>query len=334
MSPIKLEERVLRILDSVKAGRFIEDSLVEIKAEWPETAKAARQIGGHANAARGSSILWIIGVDEKGGVIGVDFSELSSWHSKVEAQFDGLAPPMVLSINVPDGDVIVAALVFETDRAPYVIKNSDFNKPGGGRVEYEVPWREGTRTRSARRRDLIKMLAPLQEQPVIEVRDCRLTLGSRKSATTVARFLSLAATFYIIPRSEQPVVFPYHRISAEALVVGSNKSLAIGSIRFVDGSAPGGGFRITSLATLNQPSPVTVKGQFEMLEITQSEILLRGPRSVKIYGSAPLGETPIEESASIKFTLQMNGALENMACTITCSCGRVVAEDGTILWKS
>lgn len=65
MRQIEIEAWVLRVIEQVKRGQSNEDSRVELKARWIEPEKAARQIAGHANAARGDKILWIIGLDEK-----------------------------------------------------------------------------------------------------------------------------------------------------------------------------------------------------------------------------------------------------------------------------
>ena len=66
MKAIEIEYWALRILERVEKHQPIEDTWVELKAEWPvETAKTARQLAGHANAARGEPVLWLIGVDEK-----------------------------------------------------------------------------------------------------------------------------------------------------------------------------------------------------------------------------------------------------------------------------
>ena len=35
------------------------------------------------------------------------------------------------------------AILIETDRAPFVVKNPKHGKSGGGPVSLEVPWREG-----------------------------------------------------------------------------------------------------------------------------------------------------------------------------------------------
>lgn len=117
----EIENWALNIIDRVKAGHPNEDHRVELKAAWPDPYKAARRIAGHGNAARGESFLWLIGVDKKLGVKGVSMTDLARWYAQVESQFDGLAPDMTpLNIHV-DGNTIVA-LLFESDRAPFVIK--------------------------------------------------------------------------------------------------------------------------------------------------------------------------------------------------------------------
>ncbi len=78
----------------------------------------------------------------------------------MSSRFDQVAPELVrhLNVHLSNGEV-VAALLFSTDRAPYVVKN------GGGSPELEVPIREGTRTRSARRDELLRMLVPAVSVP-------------------------------------------------------------------------------------------------------------------------------------------------------------------------
>jgi hypothetical protein len=74
-SPEQVEAWVLPIVDRVRERRSIEDDRVELKADWPDIEKAARRVAGHANAAGGGSVLWIIGIDERRGVVpfaGVD----------------------------------------------------------------------------------------------------------------------------------------------------------------------------------------------------------------------------------------------------------------------
>jgi hypothetical protein len=142
MNSRQIESWALRVIDCVKSGQPNEDFLVELKREWIDKYKAARRIAGHANAARGENILWLIGVDEKQSlVVGAAAAELASWYPAVASFFNELAPRMI-PLNIPVDDVIVVALLFETDRAPFVIKNPANGQPGGGAVELEVPWRE------------------------------------------------------------------------------------------------------------------------------------------------------------------------------------------------
>src|SRR5262249_4597625 len=143
-----------------EARQPIEDSRVELKAKWPdEPAKAARRIAGHANAARGEHILWLIGVDEVNGVSGADHQEMADWLAGVSKQFDGLAP-RCYDLNVPtkNGKTVVA-LLFETNRAPFVVKNPYYGRRKDDPISLEVPWREGTKVRSAARSDLMLLLS-------------------------------------------------------------------------------------------------------------------------------------------------------------------------------
>src|SRR5437016_570969 len=91
----QLEGWALNVLDRVVSGGRIEDSRVEAKRDWPEKVDAARKIAGHANAAGGNPILWLIGVDEKDHTVpGADYKELADWFPGVRSQFDDLAPPL------------------------------------------------------------------------------------------------------------------------------------------------------------------------------------------------------------------------------------------------
>ena len=174
MRPHEIENWVLSVIDRVERHLPNEDSRVELKSEWIEPQKAARQIAAHANAARGEPILWIIGVDQQRGVVGANHEELADWFAGVKAQFDGLAPQLT-DLTVPVRNGAVAALLFETDRSPFVVKNPVFGQTGGGPVQFEVPWREHTSTRTATRSELIKLLSPLQKLPSFEILSATLS---------------------------------------------------------------------------------------------------------------------------------------------------------------
>jgi len=147
------------IVEAVLAKQRIEDSRIELKSSWPDSRKAADRLAAHANAARGTSILWLIGVDEKNSKLAnVDPVELANWLRSVESFFDGFAPRLAIDANVRiDGNTVVA-LYFETHQgSPFVVIGTKGSYP-----EFVVPWREGTALRAARRDDLLKILVPIR----------------------------------------------------------------------------------------------------------------------------------------------------------------------------
>src|SRR5688572_14287977 len=95
MTTMQLENWAREVIERVTAGQHVEASRVELKGEWPtEHRDAARTIAGQANAARGEPFLYLIGVDEKSGLTGVDPTNLADWRAQVEKHFDSFAPPM------------------------------------------------------------------------------------------------------------------------------------------------------------------------------------------------------------------------------------------------
>ncbi len=209
MRPSQIESWALRVIERVNAHHPIEDTLVELKSSWPsDHPKTARQIAAHANAARGEPILWLIGVDEHKGVVGADLNELSAWYPAIQARFDDLAPALT-SLNVPTAGKTVVALQFDTDRAPFVVKN-----PAGGQVSLEVPWRDSNSTRSAGRSELLRLLVPLQELPIWEVLSGKLTVAPVPDDPNQEGTWRLTLRLYVTPRRQQRVVLPFHRCEA------------------------------------------------------------------------------------------------------------------------
>lgn len=157
MKPQEIELWARDIVSSVMSGQPVEDSRIEVKSRWIEPEKAAPRLAAHANSSRGDSILWIIGVDEKGRKIaGADPLDSGSWYKSLLKHFDGFAPRLAKDVNIRINEETVVALHFDTHlEAPYVIKNLK-----GGYPEYTVPWREGTHLRAASRADLLSILVP------------------------------------------------------------------------------------------------------------------------------------------------------------------------------
>jgi hypothetical protein len=313
MRPIEIETWALRILESVKNGGSVEDSLVELKARWPESKKAARQLAGHANAARGARILWLIGVDEKYGIDGANYSELSAWYTQLESEFDTLAPALQ-NVNVAFDGKSIAALCFDTQRAPYVVKNPAFNTPQGGAVELEVPWREGNRTRSATRSDLITVLAPIRLQPSFEPLEGSITFKSENLQRKEAASLSVHLQFYIAPKTDQLLVFPFHKMRGLATALELTDELKFEQFNFYDASSRSSWLALTRR---HDEHSVTVNARLEPLEITTSELIVRAARKVTLHCSIDPTGLRLDGIGKLRFELSLTEAQDNMPCRLS-----------------
>lgn len=189
-------------------GYSVEDDLVECKAQWPEggAPKTARRIAGSANAARGAEVLWIIGLDEDSRrVVDADPTEHATWWDQVERCFADAVVPDKQIVNVTTEHGTVTAVAFSTDRAPYLVTTD-----GKGGFDRDVPWRSGTKTRTAKRHELLSILVDKISVPTIEA----ITLEMRSSIgdgldRTGERKLSIVGSLFFSARS--PVMLPTHR---------------------------------------------------------------------------------------------------------------------------
>lgn len=122
MNASEVKKWAMELVDRVKSQKPVEDTRVECKASWVEPHSIARQFAGHANAAKGEPILWVIGVDEKQGIVtGVDRNELATWYPQLVKEFDGVAPSLLADVNIDvDGKTVVArAQNLAIERPPY-----------------------------------------------------------------------------------------------------------------------------------------------------------------------------------------------------------------------
>jgi hypothetical protein len=218
----EIEEWALRVIERVLAGKPVEDFRVELKGNWIDGHKAARRIAGHANAARGESILWIVGIDETQGLTDVKPADFADWWAGVQSRFDGLPPTLIELVLDVKGKSLVA-LLFESDRAPFLVKN-----PAGGEISREVPWREGTAVRSATRNDLIKLLSPSAVMPDFEILYADVAIRDVEHNYPngeMRRVLELHSQIYVTPVSTERQVFPFHRSSARLTDPSTTKEL-------------------------------------------------------------------------------------------------------------
>lgn len=268
----QIEGWALRIVDAVGRCAAVEDARVELKAQWPDPIRAARRIAGHANAAQGADILWLIGVDESVGVVDVEACDIASWWAQVQAQFNGIAPSMrdlVVSLNGRS----FTALVFDASRAPFVVRNSSFGQAGGGAVELEVPWRIGTSTQSARREDLIRLLEPIERDPFVEILD--ITMRSQTNGPSI----EFSGSLYVVPNDDQAIVYPRHRRFGFVHVPEHRMRLPVTDLSL------GPPIRFAGMESFNASR--TIDG-------TRTELIVHGPGEVQIYGKAdvPFAELP------------------------------------------
>lgn len=272
---------------------------IELKRDWPPAERAARRLAGHANAARGDSILWLIGVDEKIGVVGASANELSNWWAKVASCFEGVSPDLT-DLVVPFNGKSVLALSFATDRAPFLVRN--VASVGGG-VEFEVPWREATAVRSARRSDLLRILVPRQKLPQIEVLKLACSGSENDNRTLGYAFAwSLQVSLYVIPPDERLVVLPIHRCEAYLEVESARTWEALAHLSF--NNSYGWGNRTGSAtieATMNE-AVISGPGRLEFKALSQESAV---PSTIGEIGSCEVVLRSAKEPSGIVITSEL-----------------------------
>ena len=211
MKASEIEVWARRSLEGVQSRQRVEDFRVELKARWPEPPRAARRLAAHANAAGGERILWVIGVDEGGEVLGADETDLASWWPQVASWFEEVSPTLLRDLAIPVEDKTLVALVFESDWAPYVVRNPAYGSQPGEGVSLEVPWRDGTRTRSARHSELLRVLASAHTLPDYELHGGALSVSRYKDDKSGEEeaFWKSEIRLYVLP--EETVVIPFYR---------------------------------------------------------------------------------------------------------------------------
>ncbi|WP_350269033.1 hypothetical protein AAFP32_10095 [Brevibacterium sp. CBA3109] len=163
MRAIDLETQVLAAVERIRKGEKTENDLIECKRAWPSNNKA-RQLAGSLNRAAGDAVIYVIGIDEKDGSIhDTSDTDILDWWSQIVGQFDQVPAEMVRHIDVPISNESVVGIAFSSDRAPYVVKT------GSPKPSLEIPIREGTGTRTARRDEVLRMLAPAIRVPAATV---------------------------------------------------------------------------------------------------------------------------------------------------------------------
>lgn len=282
---IEIENWARQVIERVERGSTIEDSRVELKRDWPDgdSNKTARRIAGHCNANTGERVLWLIGVDEKSGVTGASFADLSRWWPMIESQFDEQAPS-VRDVVVSAAEGTVVALVFETDRAPFVVRNAAHGQQGGGPVSLEVPWRATTSVRSARRSELLRMLLATSALPSLTLRNAKADLWGRGEEANMEATLTVVVTVYAAIPFGSAVVLPDHqtsgRFSLEKMGIGNDLQVELAAKSLPDSPVMRVRGRIRIEPSNDSPLHTVHQGD--------QQIVLQGPGFFRFQGSFQL----------------------------------------------
>ena len=195
---VVLETRVILACEAQIRGES-EDDFIEFKSSWPEPRKSARQLGGACNSARGEDVLWIIG--DPHGRIGPGEGDAANWWQAVQARFSEMPPRLDCQLNVPlpwGGSVV--AMSFDTTRAPFLVTSEN-----GGSPERDVPVRDGTRTRSAHRSELLAILASSTASARAIVTDAKASTQTTADASVI---LTARLQVLLVPTGPEPIFLP------------------------------------------------------------------------------------------------------------------------------
>jgi len=300
MRKTDIEFWALNVIERVENGQPVEDDRVELKSNWVDPGKAARRIAGHANAARGEPILWLIGVDEINNIKGVDYHEYTEWFGKVNSNFDEIAPEAV-SINIPYKGVTILAILFDTDRAPYLVKN-----PSGGSIQFEVPWRDNTSIKTANRSELLRILVPTQRLPIINILSG--ILRARQFKDEQKWNWDLEFQLYVESMLNFPVVLPFHQCFATLNMNEYLEDVTFKDLKLLPPSLSSGlGSRYRAIGISDSPPPQ--RPQYDSLTIdgTSAELMIQGPGKFRLIANCetnPLEGDIVGTIATVKANLR------------------------------
>lgn len=239
----ELEARVLTLADQAFPYRA-EDSAIELKAVLPQDRhQMARQLAGQANAAHGDTIIWVFGIDEKTGPVGIEPFETGELMNQLQERFASPMPDLDQCVVTQIGELRLQAMSFLTDRAPYVVKNPLFGTKGVS-IEREVPWRAGDVTRTASRDQLLRLLASAVSRPTIYFREATVKryFATNTMGEAVQERWRATIEMFIVPPRNETLVFPTSlvRCALEGNTLGRIYlyDYRFGTSAYRDGAAP------------------------------------------------------------------------------------------------
>lgn len=93
-----------------------------------------------------------------------------------------------------------------------------------------MPWREGTEVRSARREDVIRLVAPLKAVPIVELQEGHIRVSPADGYDEGTFYASF--TIYIVPPDEAQIVAPDHKFSATFCINGDPIPYVVKYVQF------------------------------------------------------------------------------------------------------
>lgn len=315
MRRLEIEIWARQVVDAVGMKRRVEDDRVEVKRAWPDHEKAARRIAGHANSMRGENILWVIGLDEEKGVVtGSERSiDPSTWWAQTKKHFDEGAPALFFALLTVE-DRQVAALLFDTEAYPFVIKDSS----GRQAFDREVPWRDGTSVRSAHRSELLKLLYQRDNEPRFDVMDAAVDVENQGEALK----WRCAVEFYARVSRDAPLTLAFHDTEVRIEISDLSEGLRLSTTKMYPPQrfewSGGGGVTM---------GPRHMTTDSLTISKTDSELFLEGPG--KFYLRAELisdllpgvGEMPEEIVVQVMFKDVVTSAVYRSSATLSQTAG-------------
>jgi hypothetical protein len=230
---------------------------------------------------------------------------------------------------VPIGDKHVVALLFQTDRAPFVVNAKD--------GFLEVPWREGTRTNSARRSDLIRLLTPTVRIPDFEVMEAKFRCteeetwedsGENEKIRGKHYLLEFSFLIYVLPKDHQRVVFPFHGARCSVLLQGGDYRESQ-HIQFeMPMDARWGEKFIT-----NPMNPPPMAAHSETIRMSASEMIVDGPGSFLLRSKGHVKNMPSNLPHALMLTVMLKPAGSKVGALLSSRVSQAIPDDrGGTLW--
>ncbi|WP_311212286.1 MULTISPECIES: ATP-binding protein [unclassified Arthrobacter] len=308
----QLEAKVLRGVSALRRGLEGEDDFIEFKSTWPDADKNkfVRQLAGSLNRAGGETVVLVIGIDDKlGSYTSYTSPDVAQWWPKVQSGFDQTPPELARDVNVVVGEgEIVRALAISSSRAPYVVKT------GQDPILREIPIREGARTRSAHRDEILRMLNTTVRIPDMEVLSASLTMIERFPYADPSDqddpgeiVLEGKLKIYVQTNDERPITLARHLMRAYADFAPGR--LTLSSPNWAAGNKDNGASGVTETEDgfrVRFPGVVDVKFYARNVEWPQFKQAL-DQQIVAFSASFPV--SGVDRSVSVKVELSRDDSL-------------------------